>query len=345
MSDETQRNNKSEKPTSKNEEQKSSTAAHLGFAAGGFIAGAAASSAFSMTSGSDDEVIETELITDEPEIAPNPEVQEDPVVETEPEQNTSENVQEDVSENNQQNVETAQPDMDNDLPHYTDAPVAHVSDSQSFAQAFADARQQVGPGGIFEWHGQVYGTYYADEWNSMSQDQRNDYWASVNAQAAHDEDWNPHSNTHQNVVSHDNDTSNLMAANEEHLDNDPAPRVEVGQIVSQDGITMAEISLDGESMLVADTDNDGVIDTMAADFDGDGQLSDYEIVSTEEVGLDLPIDLADLQEMSGEQQVDDPSMIADVQVDQNDYQPGGFDEMIAMEDSTMDDFDDGYYDA
>ena len=341
MSDETQRIDKTEKPTSKKEEQKSSTAAHLGFAAGGFIAGAAASSAFAMSGGNDEDIIETDVIDPEPDPNPEDDDQVEQVVETEPEQD----VQEHVSENNQQNIETEQPEIDNGLPHYSNAPVAHVSDSQSFAQAFADARQQVGPGGIFEWHGQVYGTYYADEWNSMSQEQRNDYWASVNVQAAHDEDWNPHSNTHQDIVSHDNDTSNLMATNEEHLDNDPAPRVEVGQIVSQDGITMAEVSFDGEPMLVADTDNDGVIDTMAADFDGDGQLSEYEIVSTEEVGIDIPIDIADLQEMSGEQQVDDPSMIADVQVDQNDYQPGGFDEMIAMEDNTMDDFDDGYYDV
>ncbi len=342
MSDETQKIDKTGKPSGKKEEQQnSSTAANWGFAAGGFIAGAAASSAFAMSGGNDDNIIETDVI--EPEPNPEDDNQEELIIDTEPD--VQENVQEDVSDNNQDNIEVEQPDTSNSLPHYTDAPVAHVSDSQSFAQAFADARHQVGPGGIFEWHGQVYGTYYADEWNSMSQDQRNDYWASVNAQSAHDEDWNPHSNTHQDVVTHDHDNSNLMATNEEHIDNDPAPRVEVGQIVSQEGVTMAEVSLDGEPMLVADTDNDGVIDTVAADFDGDGQLSDYEIVSTQEVGLDIPIDIADLQEMSGEQQVDDPTMIADVQVDQNDYQPGGFEEMIAMEDNTIDDFDDGYYEA
>ena len=334
MNENTQRKDKS---AEKNDQQSNtSNASNWGFAAGGFIAGVAASSAFAM-SGTDD-VIETEL--DVP--TPVPEENEEIEISTDIEPQDEEHSEHQTENQSEPTLETH---PDNGLPHYTDAPVAHVSDSQSFAQAFADARQQVGPGGIFEWHGQVYGTYYANEWNSMSQEQRNDYWASVNAQSAHDEDWNPHSNTHQEVVSHDNDNSNLMATNEEHIDNDPAPRVEVGQIVSQEGITMAEVSLDGEPMLVADTDNDGVIDTVAADFDGDGQLSDYEIVSTQDVGLDIPIDIADLQEMSGEQQVDDPSMIADVQVDQNDYQPGGFEEMIAMEDNTMDDFDDGYYDA
>lgn len=38
----------------------------------------------------------------------------------------------------------------------------------TFAEAFQSARAQVGPGGVFEWHGGVYGTYTADEWNAMS---------------------------------------------------------------------------------------------------------------------------------------------------------------------------------
>ena len=172
MSDETQRIRKPEKLTNtEKEQQNSSTATNWGFAAGGFIAGAAASSAFAMSGGNDDDIIETDVI--EPEPNAEDDNQEDLIIETEPD--VHENVQEDVSDNNQDNIGVEQPETGNSLPHYTNAPVAHVSDSQSFAQAFADARQQVGPGGIFEWHGQVYGTYYADEWNSMSQDQRNDY--------------------------------------------------------------------------------------------------------------------------------------------------------------------------
>ena len=51
--------------------------------------------------------------------------------------------------------------------------VAHVSDSMSFGEAFAAARAEVGPGGVFYWHGGVYGTYYADEWNAMTDEQKN----------------------------------------------------------------------------------------------------------------------------------------------------------------------------
>lgn len=47
--------------------------------------------------------------------------------------------------------------------------VATVSDSMSFSEAFASAREQVGPGGVFHWHGGIYGTYYATEWDAMSE--------------------------------------------------------------------------------------------------------------------------------------------------------------------------------
>ena len=57
-----------------------------------------------------------------------------------------------------------------------DMRVAHVSDSMTFNDAFASARAQVGPGGIFEWRGGIYGTYTADEWNAMS-DEEHDLFA------------------------------------------------------------------------------------------------------------------------------------------------------------------------
>ncbi len=44
------------------------------------------------------------------------------------------------------------------------APHAHnVDDTMSFDEAFASARKEVGAGGIFEWKGQVYGTFLANE--------------------------------------------------------------------------------------------------------------------------------------------------------------------------------------
>jgi hypothetical protein len=37
-------------------------------------------------------------------------------------------------------------------------PIAHgIDDSMSFSEAFAKARQEIGAGGVFEWHKNVYG--------------------------------------------------------------------------------------------------------------------------------------------------------------------------------------------
>lgn len=55
----------------------------------------------------------------------------------------------------------------------------NVTDDMTFSEAFAAARSEVGPGGIFYYHGNAYGTYYETEWNNMSEDDKADYWASV----------------------------------------------------------------------------------------------------------------------------------------------------------------------
>lgn len=61
----------------------------------------------------------------------------------------------------------------------------NVDDSMSFNQAFAAARANVGPGGLFIWHGNTYGTYYAEEWNNMSAADKEHYWANVHHTTAH----------------------------------------------------------------------------------------------------------------------------------------------------------------
>ena len=54
----------------------------------------------------------------------------------------------------------------------TDCTMATVSDDMSFGEAFAAARAEVGPGGVFTWRGNVYGTYMADEWEAMPDDEK-----------------------------------------------------------------------------------------------------------------------------------------------------------------------------
>ncbi len=65
---------------------------------------------------------------------------------------------------------------------YEEAPLAEVDDNMTFEQAFAEARAEVGPGGVFVWHGGIYSTYNESEWNAMSEEQHTEYAQSVDAQ-------------------------------------------------------------------------------------------------------------------------------------------------------------------
>ena len=62
----------------------------------------------------------------------------------------------------------------------------------SFNDAFHTQREALGPGGIFEYKNKYYNTYLKEEWDTMSDDQKKDYYASI------------HKNiNHQSVVHHD----------------------------------------------------------------------------------------------------------------------------------------------
>ena len=146
---------KSVKEESKKKEKKTSTGSKIGYAAGGFAVGAMSGAAVSAYAASNETPITEE---------PTPEsVQTKEVTDA----STPENVQ-----------ETPQPE---DVLLATDegVRVAQVNDNVSFGEAFADARAQVGPGGIFEWHGRVYGTYYEEEWNNMSAEERAQYQSKI----------------------------------------------------------------------------------------------------------------------------------------------------------------------
>ncbi|MFN8344174.1 MAG: hypothetical protein U0X91_04185 [Spirosomataceae bacterium] len=57
--------------------------------------------------------------------------------------------------------------------------VAEINQEGTFKEAFDAARAQVGPGGIFKWHGQWYNTYTAEEWTGMEPTHKEDYASLV----------------------------------------------------------------------------------------------------------------------------------------------------------------------
>lgn len=57
-----------------------------------------------------------------------------------------------------------------------------VDDDQSFKEAFDTAHEEVGPGGLFEWHGNIYSTYKDEEWNALPEEERDAFNEKVVAQ-------------------------------------------------------------------------------------------------------------------------------------------------------------------
>lgn len=77
-------------------------------------------------------------------------------------------------------IETAPPSTESVASVYTTLPVAeNTHESQTFAEAFAAARAEVGAGGLFEWNGHHYGTYYKEEWDALPEEAKNEFTHSV----------------------------------------------------------------------------------------------------------------------------------------------------------------------
>ena len=152
-----------------------------------------------------------------------------------------------------------------------------VTDDMSFNEAFAAARSDVGPGGIFEWNGNQYGTYYKEEWDNLTPEETDEYWASVEAADI---------NIEQEVLSDE-----LLADVAETADLDGDGYEESVLIDSNiDGdvdIIAADLDADGEiDTVVADTDFDGEADKIVQDTDGDGLADLNESIDNEELLAD-----------------------------------------------------------
>ena len=134
-----------------------------------------------------------------------------------------------------------------------------VNDDMSFSEAFAEARHEVGAGGVFVWHDQVYGTYYKTEWDAMSDDQKSDYWSAVHG-------------------------TDVVAEPEPEIHSETSVQAEVTIIYVEHDVQQEVVVVEPESedvnadMMDADSNDDGVID------EGEVfQMTDDGVVSMEDV--------------------------------------------------------------
>lgn len=209
-------------------------------------------------------------------------------------------------------------------------PIATVSDDMSFSEAFAAARQEVGPGGVFEWHGGVYGTYYANEWNDMTPEQRADFGNHISygtSGAAHETAENITEGNHTTAEHHevvaDATTEEPEIVNVEHENahiEDEVQIVGISDETMDDGsmVTIGQLEIDGHEVYVVDVDHNGTFDIMGVDMNGDGIVSEDEVYDIQDQGLQV----SDMQQQMDAIPSDD--YLADMPDYINDADPSGF---------------------
>lgn len=181
--------------------------------------------------------------------------------------------------------------------------VATVSKDLSFGDAFTAARAAVGPGGVFEWHGGLYNTYTADEWNAMTVEQKNDFAEQVHPITPVGHIQVP-TDTHTHVVIvHDmQPTSEGLIESGVHetanvhddvqiVEQRIARNFDMGDDVHIVGYASAE----GHLVVGYDTDNDGMADVAIIDIDGTGSPSDPDIIMDDEGHMATLGDIVDSQ--------------------------------------------------
>lgn len=196
-------------------------------------------------------------------------------------------------------------------PEWTDGevPVAtSVNDDMSFTDAFNAAREEVGSGGVFEWHGYIYSTFTDDEWDSMSEAEREEYGSHFN--------WTPEESDDVTAsVASDVDTDDVEVtvdgpadepyAQEDVADVEPAggndphlvdasdvvdvddPEVEVLGVIHDDetGANIGGMLVGDQQVVLVDVDNDQAFDVMVADVDNNGTITDNEVIDISAHGI------------------------------------------------------------
>lgn len=213
-------------------------------------------------------------------------------------------------------VDGAEANGGEEVPTWSDGevPVAHgVNDDMSFTEAFNTARTEVGPGGAFEWHGNIYHTYNKAEWDNMSDDDKaafgqhfswtgsataqNDEVEVVNAHTAHHTTGHttghataqtetaqvqpvaqgPQGDEPNYITGNQGPQPQPVASNEPHTVSEESEVQILG--VSHDdetGYTFAQLSVDNHDAIMVDINGDHEFDVLAVDFNDNGKLDDNE---------------------------------------------------------------------
>lgn len=158
-------------------------------------------------------------------------------------------------------------------------------DELSFREAFDTARAEMGPGGVFRWHGNLYNTYTADEWQAMSDERKEELAQEVDPEISPediDTDVVTVNETADSLQTKANETSDplLSEASEAEDDSDDVRVIGQGEVTLQNGrnVTVQELEVNGQRVAVIDVDQDGTADIAMTDLNQNRQMDEGEVI-------------------------------------------------------------------
>lgn len=78
------------------------------------------------------------------------------------------------------NVTSSTSEMNSECVEFKSHALFGTADnSLSFGDAFHTQRESLGPGGVFEYNDKFYNTYYKEEWDTLTDVQKKDYYTSI----------------------------------------------------------------------------------------------------------------------------------------------------------------------
>ncbi len=206
-------------------------------------------------------------------------------------------VKESVSELHTEDVKTEEPVSSVEWADGNMSIASGVNDEMSFNEAFATARSEVGAGGAFEWRGNVYGTYYAEEWNRMSPAEKADFnnhfsWNNIDSPSVN-------ATTHTDVTTNHDDieivsvdhaqTPSSVGGNSTVKVVSAEPEIEILGVVHDmsTGSNIGGMTVDGQDVFLIDVDGDLEFDLMASDLNQNNEVDEGEVVDIHGQGMSV----------------------------------------------------------
>ena len=199
--------------------------------------------------------------------------------------------------------------------------VADVNDDMSFKEAFDAARDQVGAGGVFRWHGGIYNTYTADEWNNMTDAEKSDFAhlvqpevsaANINAAQISEATPDVHVHVHVHEATNVNQPAGTTGNDVQVVGNEHANNPGGGDDVH----IVAYGQVEGHAAVAVDLDNDGQADVAVIDVDDTGSLTSPDVVVNNRGEMAT---FGELEAMYNQDTPEDPNVLAGWDPQENPY--------------------------